>query len=409
MNLLLRQLLSLRHCWWLFALLLLPFFVGCGPTGSATATSDATDDRNGLSRTRAEFEDAFDRWKTLLGELRDLELAFHTASRSKRAELSKQYDEKLTEGFTLENELLTEAIRAFVAEPEENEDLKEFFTQVSSVLVSAECYEDALRVAQLLLDNQVEDQTVYNNAAKAAFACAEFDSAERYLRIVVKEKGNLGPAGKFLRMIDPYREEWKKEQKLREAEQLAADLPRVILRTDRGEIELELFENEAPNTVANFVCLVEREFYDGLPFYKVVPEFAAMSGCPNGDGTGSPGYFIRHEFDKPNRRVHFRGSLSTVGEGPYASGCRFHLTFMPSPQLEGQSTAFGRVVRGLEVLAKLQRRGGDMFSSKIPSDRIITARVLRKRNHEYRPKTIPDPTAKERQENSERIGRLLSR
>lgn len=409
MNLLLRQLLTLRHYWWLFALFLWPFFVGCGHTGSATATSDATGDRNGLSRTRAEFEDTFDRWKTLLGELRDLELAFHTAGRSKREELATQYYDKLAEGLTLENEVLTAATRAFVAEPEENEDLKEFLVGISSLLVGAECYEDALRVSQLLLDNQVEDQSVYDNAAKAAFACAEFDSAERYLRIVVKEKGNLGPAARFLSMIGPYREEWEKEQKLREAEQLAADLPRVILRTERGEIELELFENEAPNTVANFLWLVEREFYDGLPFYKVVPEFAAISGCPNGDGSGSPGYFIRHEFNKPNRRVNFRGSLCTVGEGPYASGCQFHLTFMPSPQLEGQSTVFGRVVRGMEVLAKLQRRDDKPLSMKIIPDRIIGARVLRKRNHEYKPKTIPDPTAKQRQEHSQRMRQLLSR
>lgn len=409
MNLLFGQRLSFRHYWWFSLFCLWPSVVGCGPIGSATATSDTTGERKGLSRTRAEFEDVFGRWKTLLGELRDLELAFHTVGPSSREELAKQYYGKLVEGFTLENELLTAATRAFVSEPEENEDLKEFLIQVSSLLVGAECYEDALRVSQLLLDNQVEEQSVYDNAAKSAFACAEFDSAERYLRIVVKEKGNVGPAAGFLRMIEPYRDEWNKEQKLREAEQLAADLPRVILRTVCGEIELELFENEAPNTVANFIWLVEREFYDGLPFYKVVPEFAATSGCPNGDGSGSPGYFIRHEFNKPNRRVNFRGSLCTVGKGPYANGCQFHLTFMPSPQLEGQSTVFGRVVRGLEVLSKLQRRGDDPLSSNVRPDRIITARVLRKRNHDYNPKTIPDPMAKVRQENSERMRRLLSR
>lgn len=409
MNLLFGERLSYRRLSWFLLLCLGPLFIGCGPTGSATATSDTTGERTGLSRTRAEFEDVFGRWKSLLGELRDLELAYHTAGRSKREELAKEHSEKLAEGFTLENELLTAATRAFVSEPEKNEDLKEFLVGVSSLLVGAEGYEDALRVSQLLLDNQVEEQSVYDNAAKSAFACAEFDSAERYLRIVVKEKGNLGPAGRFLRMIEPYREEWAKEQKLREAEQLAGDLPRVILRTERGEIELELFENEAPNTVANFIWLVEHEFYDGLPFYKVIPEFAAISGCPNGDGSGSPGYFIRHEFNEQNRRVNFRGSLCTVSEGLYASGCQFLLTFMPSPQLEGQSTVFGRVVRGLEVLAKLQRCGGDLFSSNVRPDKIITARVLRKRNHDYTPKTIPDPMAKQRQENAERMKGLLSR
>ena len=311
MNLLLRQLLSLDHCRSGFLVLfcLLPFSIDCGPADLGTATDGAASDRSGMSRTRAEFEDAFGRWKTMLGELCDLELAFHAARSTDREAVAQRYYEKLVEGYTLEDELLTTATRAFVAEPEENEDLKDFLTQIAVLLVKAECYEDGLRVTQLLLDNQVE----------------------------------------------------------------------------------------------------ERGFYDGLAFYRVVPEFAAISGCPEGDGTGGPGYFIAHEFDKPSHRVHFRGSLSTVSKGPFASGSQFHLAFLPPPQLEGQSTVFGRVIRGMEVLAKLQRRGDNLFSSGTRPDRIIVAQVLRKRNHAYKPKTIPDPTAKARQESSEMIKKLLTR
>ena len=403
--------LSPSHCRFVFLVLfcLLPLSIGCRPAVPGTATDGAATDGSGLSRKRAEFEDTFQRWRTLLGELRDLELEFHTARPSKREALAQRYYHKLEEGYTLENELLSSATRAFVAASEENEDLKEFLIQIAVLLVNAECYEDGLRVTQLLLDNQVEEPSIYDSAGKAAFACAEFELAERYLRIIVKHQGELGQAERRLRLIETYKKEWKKEQKLREAEQLAADLPRVILRTERGEIELELFENEAPNTVANFIQLVERGFFDGLEFYKVLPEFAAVSGCPNSDGTGSPGYFIPHEFNKPGHRVHFRGSLSTVSVGLLASGCQFHLTFLPTPQLEGQSTVFGRVVRGLEVLAKLQRCGDNMLDVQIRPDRIIAARVLRKRNHAYKPKTIPDPMAKQRQENSEMMKKLLTR
>jgi cyclophilin family peptidyl-prolyl cis-trans isomerase len=399
------QLLVLRFVCCLLAAAAL-FCAGCGPANPGAGTAA---NKKPMSRTRAEFEEVFARWKTLLGQLRDRELAYRTAGEDARDALAGQYRDKLEETQAMENELLTAAVRAFANNPEDNADLKEFLLQVASQLVQAECYEDGLRVAQMLIDNGVEEQAVYLGAAKAAFACAEFESAERYLRIVVRGEGGAEWAEDYLRMIDDYREQWKREQRLREQETLAADLPRVILRTERGEIELELFENEAPNTVANFISLVESGFYDGTTFYKVTPELSAVGGCPHGDGSGSPGYFLPHEFDEPDSRAHFRGSLCTVPEGRYANGCQFQITFMPSPTLAGQTTVFGRVVRGLEVLAKLQRRGEDPMSAKVRPDRILSARVLRKRNHEYRPHTIPDPYARERQEAAERMRRLLSR
>ncbi|MBL9123637.1 MAG: peptidylprolyl isomerase, partial [Planctomycetaceae bacterium] len=81
---------------------------------------------------------------------------------------------------------------------------------------------------------------------------------------------------------------WKKEQELRAKEGEADDLPRVVLKTNRGDITLELFENEAPNTVANFVALVDKKFYDGLPFHRVLRGFMAQGGDPKGNGSGGP-------------------------------------------------------------------------------------------------------------------------
>jgi cyclophilin family peptidyl-prolyl cis-trans isomerase len=383
--------------------------VGCSPDVAARATGEATGERDVSSPRRAEFEETFDRWKLLLGKLRDLELTIHMATGSQLEEPIQEYYETLTEGFALEAELLRSAARAFVAEPEKNNDLKQFLTHVAWQLVSADCYEDGLRITGLLLENQIEDRAVYESAARAAFACSEFDLAERYLRVLAKGEGRKSRSKNRLRLIAPYREAWASEQELRQAEQLAADLPRVLLRTERGEIELELFENEAPNTVANFIGLVERGFYDGLTFHHVLSPFGAQAGCPHGDGTGSPGYFIPHEFDKPDHRIHFRGSLGTVTEGPYANGCQFCLTFQPRPEREGRSTVFGRIVRGIEVLARLQRRSVDQLDTRIHADRILTARVLRKRNHEYKARIIPDPNAEEREASWQRMKRLLSR
>ncbi|MBN2024190.1 MAG: peptidylprolyl isomerase [Pirellulales bacterium] len=183
-----------------------------------------------------------------------------------------------------------------------------------------------------------------------------------------------------------FKKRWEKERKLREAEAKADDLPRVLLKTNRGDIEIELFENEAPMAVANFISLVEQGFYNDLGFHRVLDGFMAQGGCPKGDGTGGPGYTIPCECHQPNHREHFRGSLSMAHAGRDTGGSQFFLTFVPTVPLDGVHTVFGRVVKGMDVLAKLQRRDPDDRQGTLPRpDRIIEAKVLRKRPHEYVP------------------------
>ncbi len=175
----------------------------------------------------------------------------------------------------------------------------------------------------------------------------------------------------------------------------ADDLPRVELKTTKGTIVLELFENEAPNSVANFISLVEKKFYDGLAFHRVIPHFVAQGGDPKGDGSGGPGYSIACECYKPNHRLHFRGSLSMAHAGSDSGGSQFFLTFVRTPHLDGLHTVFGRIVDGMDVLSELQRREPDPHGHSLPpADKILEARVLRKRNHAYDPVKIADPAAK---------------
>jgi len=381
----------------------------CGCVAKDPAAGSA--DKQEVSGARADFDRTFDSWTRMLGELHELELAYHTALGSEREELGKQHAEKLAEGYAMEDELLSQAMRAYGEEPSENEDLKNFLIQIGAILVQSECYEDGLEVSRMLLDKEIDEPFVYQFAAHAAFACSEFDLAERCLKIAKKQSGLSPEQSRWLSLIEPYKKEWEREKELRETEHLASDLPRVVLVTVRGEIELELFEDQAPNTVANFISLVEDGFYDGRAFYEVKANFGAMSGCPLDDGTGSPGHFIRHEFDEPERRVHFRGSIGTIAENPgLANGSQFCITFLPTPEREGQGTVFGRVIRGMEVLARLQRRSvSGLSGGTTPPDTIVTAKVVRKRNHPYEPHRIPDPTAEQREKRSKYIKKMLSR
>jgi cyclophilin family peptidyl-prolyl cis-trans isomerase len=147
---------------------------------------------------------------------------------------------------------------------------------------------------------------------------------------------------------------------------------------------IELFENEAPNTTANFISLVEKGFYNGLKFHRVIPGFMAQGGCPRGDGTSGPGYTIDCETTAENHRKHFRGTLSMAHAGPNTGGSQFFLTFVPTPHLDGKHTVFGRVIEGMDVLAKIQRT--EEVTRRGPPDKIIKAEVIRKRDHDYVPK-----------------------
>lgn len=175
---------------------------------------------------------------------------------------------------------------------------------------------------------------------------------------------------------------------MRQKEAAADDLPRVKLTTTKGDIVIELFENEAPETVANFISLVKKGFYDGLTFHRVIAGFMAQGGCPDGDGTGGPGYTIYDECEKPVIRHHFRGSVSMAKtNAPNSGGSQFFICFRPSPDLNGKHTVFGRVLEGLEVLNKLQRRDPTKKNEPEP-DKIVKAEVLRARDHEYLPHKV---------------------
>jgi cyclophilin family peptidyl-prolyl cis-trans isomerase len=173
----------------------------------------------------------------------------------------------------------------------------------------------------------------------------------------------------------------------------AEELPQVLLKTSKGDIVIELYEDEAPNTVANFVNLVEKKYYNGVIFHRVIDGFMAQGGDPTGTGRGGPGYAIACECNLPNARKHKAGALSMAHAGKDTGGSQFFLCFdeLATSQLNGKHTVFGQVVQGMDVLAKIQR--GDRIANgvvpKDQADKIIEATVVKKRNHEYVPKTLP--------------------
>jgi peptidyl-prolyl cis-trans isomerase B (cyclophilin B) len=123
----------------------------------------------------------------------------------------------------------------------------------------------------------------------------------------------------------------------------------AIIHTDKGDIELQLFAERAPKTVENFVTLNEKGFYDGLTFHRVIPDFMIQGGCPQGTGTGGPGYTFEDEFH-PELKHDSAGILSMANAGPNTNGSQFFITHVPCPWLDGKHAVFGKVLAGQEVV-----------------------------------------------------------
>ena len=131
----------------------------------------------------------------------------------------------------------------------------------------------------------------------------------------------------------------------------------ATIDTDRGPIKLELYPDKAPLTVANFVNLAKRGFYDGLNFHRVIDDFMIQGGCPQGRGTGGPGYKFEDETNTGVR--HDRGVISMANAGPNTGGSQFFITLAPTPWLDGKHAIFGRVLEGMKTVEAIGKTETD--------------------------------------------------
>ena len=131
--------------------------------------------------------------------------------------------------------------------------------------------------------------------------------------------------------------------------------------TDRGTIRLELFADDCPETAGNFIKLAKDGFYDGLTFHRVIPDFMIQGGCPQGTGTGGPGYKFDDEASALAKKHDTPGILSMANAGPNTNGSQFFITHTPTPHLDGKHGVFGKVLEGQDVVDSVKQ--GDTIKS----------------------------------------------
>jgi len=368
----------------------------------ATADVAAEDDRP----VKEQWAELFAQRVELIAKLTALQEEFPEAEDDRKEEIKEEFLKSRQELFVVLPKLGQIAEKVFAEDPE-NLDAGEAAVQNA---YENNQYELAEKLATQFLkaaDEERDTMIVANIQGIAKFAQHDFVGAHEVFS-KLEENGKLHPqlGGRYLEASDEYGEYWEKEAAIRKKEAAAkgdAQLPRVVFKTNRGDIELELFENEAPNTVANFISLIEAKKYDGIKFHRVIPNFMAQGGDPNtlnddpsDDGQGGPGYTIACECYEKNARKHFRGSISMAHAGKDSGGSQFFLTHLPAPHLnvnmeqKSGHTVFGRVVKGQDIVDSLTI-----------GDEIESAAVERKRDHEYTPETQKEEPAEKAEKEKE--------
>lgn len=387
-------------------------------SNQALATSEGASDDQPQLATQLEVESHA--LREHLKKMRSHAIKYHLSDTPAQTKaLGAEWYQLLSTGYKIHERMIKAAMADMRENPKLDSEAAEFLIQVSGRNADADRFDGMLEVVQLLKDHGYTSRPFELCFALTAASQNEYEAAlphlinaahnlETSMKEVAESKEITNEQrqviGKKLMETHLLLEElanvernkslWEAELKARESDAAGEPLPRVLIETTKGSLEVELFENQAPNTVANFISLCESGFYDTLPFHRVMTHFMAQGGCPNRDGTGGPDYSIRTELDGKTDRGFFRGTLGlAMAQTPDSGGSQFFICYLPRTSLTGKYVAFGRVVEGLNVLSDLSHidpdeKEAEQSSQALP-DEIIRTKVLRKRAHDYTPQTLP--------------------
>lgn len=340
----------------------------------------------------AEFQAKFAAYREVSAQIEKLQQDFEAAAKAqdqaKIKEIQASARTILKQAETTFMNAVPVASALYAKTDGTNDELNQFMLTYANYLLTVDNYDAAYQLFASFLSKGMHKNhpEIFEMAGVAAFGSNRFNAAKKCFNYATQTKTPLSQQAQMYRddITNYYEKEWMLEVQKEQQEAQANNLPEVLIRTTAGDMKVVLYENEAPNTVASFITLVEKGFYNGLSFHRVLPGFMAQGGCPKGDGTGDAGYKLPEEFSKPGARKHFRGSLAMARSmDPNSAGSQFYISFLPTKFLDGQYTVFGRVVEGLDTLSNIQRVDPERPIPGLEKTKIIEMRVLHKRNHDY--------------------------
>lgn len=341
------------------------------------------------------YNESTDRLRAAILELKKSQAKYYFSKVADAGEFYLAWEKAAVDGEKAANDVQAAAIDVLFKAAQPSRDQMAVASAACRKRLAKGKYETVYKVAKRLCELDPDETEYFALLTRAALTTNRFAEAKETFELDPSELSTYIPASELRLMenIDLHIANYKRELELREEQAKADDLPIVELTTTKGKIVIELFENEAPGHVANFISIIETGFYEGIIFHRVVTGFVAQAGGVTMSGRQNVGYNIYDEHGVDDARKHFRGSLSmaSISGKPNSASSQFFLTFSPTPMLDGRHTCFGRITEGLDVLDSLtptktmDEEGVETPIDDILPDRIISARVIRKRDHEYKP------------------------
>lgn len=360
------------------------------------------DDKSDLAEKYRASQKAFQAATTkIISVMNQYSLAFN-ASAAEFEELDNAWFESLNAAHVARKDWITRGAELYASDMEEYKFVGMALKEMILYDITADRLDAWADVARILLkgDTSKLDRDWMLSMITACLANNEYDEAIQ-LGGILRTASETDPNQKLeswtLQYMDTFpsmKREWERELEFRKKDADSGQNPVVELVTSKGKVVIELFEDQAPNTVANFIYLIERSYYNRKSFFRVENLTVAQTGCEKNDGSGSAGYTIPGESTEENYRGHFRGSvalaLGSTESGPdrNSGSSQFYICYMPLEHLNKEYTVFGRVIEGMENMSLLRHvnlANKEEKEGGANPDLLIRAKVIKKRDHEYRP------------------------
>ncbi len=298
------------------------------------------------------FVDLMNDWKSLELKFKAKEAEHKNASFARKSEIETEYVGLVEEAKAIVPVLRKAAVASYEKEPNKDESVVRFLVGALTDDLSKDQFDDFFALGEVLIKGKVEMKHLEAISSSKRLNSFGIDES-------VKE------------LIARYKEAEKN------------DLPRALIKTSYGDIELELFEDAAPNHVANFINLVtEKKYYNSTTWHRVEPGLKVIQAGIPADGTPRIDYVLEAEFDNPNRRLHFKGALGAAQKPNDVNSAsdEFYIVTDKQDGFNGRYTVFGRVISGMEFVNQVTK-----------GDKIISVEITRKRDHDYQPKKYDPP------------------
>lgn len=378
-----------------------------GMTGLAMASPTLTPAAPQKSATEDRYEQALKKGRELTKVCRRISLNFFDGTRAQSRKWKEQWPDAAKALSDHQPVLEQAAVEWFFECKKPSNELLELATGISVQAYDAGDFELSWDILQKIkkFHPDADDIMLERRMSMLAIKTNRFDFAMDFLRKpdaqMAVEKMEVQLDKNMFLMCPLLAHNWTREKELRDKEAEADDLPRVKLQLSTGEVVVELYENEAPETVANFINLVESGYYDDAIFHPVIKSIVAQTGLINRSHNTPLGYAIKNESRVPDVRKHYIGTLTVAngsGEDNLLPG-RFAITLLPNPDLDwdgtdedtNAQTAFGRVISGLKHVAALpvtmeiDPETEEQKTLKVGKPGLIEkATVIRKREHDYK-------------------------